>query len=59
WHLEPDGSYRREPRRARGFGARTCLMTNPGLSGRGSTLNREQIRFPAWSTEKPDGHGPA
>lgn len=59
WHLEPDGGYRRESRRAGATGARTCFVTNPSLSGRGWALNRRQIGFPGWSTEKPDSHGPA
>jgi polyphosphate kinase len=58
-HFEPDGGYRRGSRRAGASGARTCFMTDPSLSGRGSALNREQIGFPGGSTEKPDSHGPA
>lgn len=59
WHIGPDGSYRCQPRRAKTFGSHTCFMANPSFAGRGLALNREQIRFPGWSAEKPDGHGPA
>ena len=46
WVLEPDGSYRRlsaeTPDKA--FNAHHYFMTNPSLSGRGSTLKTEQPR---------------
>jgi polyphosphate kinase len=46
WHMEPDGTYARDPNadRADAFSAHTYFMTNPSLSGRGRALKMAQRR---------------
>jgi polyphosphate kinase len=40
WLLGPDGVYRQPPGAADGFSAHAFFMTNPSLSGRGSSQRR-------------------
>jgi len=54
WELMPDGSYRRLDADAEAFSAHAYFMTNPSLSGRGSSMKRNPMP-PMLTVDQTDG----